>query len=198
VLLAVILLCVRDGEAGPPAELLRGAHVVLVERLLVHGTHERERSEDMRLRDDGDHDLRAIAHPSHELRVADRGGVLLDHVLVEDRDEKRDPRLRHPDSGMDAKPCIVQQRGADVLEHAVHRGVTVRSRRDVEPIGMLVDQIEETQIGERFDGHLCDVIERLVDLEGPVKHLTRTDEERETLLRPIDRPTHRVALPSLS
>ena len=58
-------------------------------------------------------------------------------------------------------------------------GRHVQSRR------IIVDHVEQTQIGKRLDRHAGDVIERFLDFERTMEHLTRSNEQGKALLRPV-------------
>ena len=62
----------------------------------------------------------------------------------------------------------------------------MRAGCDVEPVGLLVAQIEQAQVGERLDGHSGDVEKRLFDFERAVKHLACPYEKREALVGTVD------------
>ena len=58
--------------------------------------------------------------------------------------------------------------------------------RDVETAGLLVEQIEQAEVGKRLDGHTRDVDERIVDIERLVEYLAGPNEECQTFMGSID------------
>jgi hypothetical protein len=62
----------------------------------------------------------------------------------------------------------------------------VRAGRDVEPVGLLVAQVDKAKVGERLNGHFGDVQKRLFDFERAVEHLACAYEKLEALVGTVD------------
>ena len=184
-LFVIKLLGVRDREPRAPAELFRKLDIARIERFARGRANEGQRPIRTRLKRDRDDDLRAVAQPPHELRVGRRASVELDLFVVHDRHEKREARLRDAHGRMHAVLAIVEERRSHRLEHRFEAFVAVRSYGNVEPVGFLVEEIEETQVGERFDRDPRDVEQRVFENQGLVEHFAGSNEQFEAIARSL-------------
>ena len=181
VLFAMILFGVCDRQARATAELDCERQIALVEFVVFFGADKGERAEDMILRDDRHDDLRTIPQASHVQLVLPRCGVLHQGLLVDVREKEGLAGLRHAHDRMHAELFDIEN-VCDAGERLFAARIAVRGGGNEEAVGALVEQIENAQVGKRFNGKPGDVVERLRDIERLMKDISGSHKQCEPLL----------------
>jgi hypothetical protein len=173
---------VVDRQRGPAGQLLGQHEVVAVERWRVLHALQRQRSEHVPARDQGDDDRRVIAQRAHQRVVL---GALGDPPLeagVHHREEDRLARAQHPEDRMEALGAE-RMLAPDCLDRARVGRVDRSGNRGADHV-IVVEQVDYGQLRQLGYRQIGQAVQRLVEVQRAIEREPGLGEEGHSPLEP--------------